>query len=210
CHPPSTHQNFTQPCKDPLRLQGCLPVWGSAPPLYHHRLRTTPVSSIDVNTYPTLHKTLQESFLLLELSRQTTTSSRVEPCEILGEERSKMPTPLDRALNSKNLFLGFTALVTAATAWSIWGQDMFPKEPDPTGEPETWTDTEMRSHERRASRESQGKYEGTESLESSAFLIELRRMRVITSHERKNIPLDQIMDEIPYYEHRMQLNDFDQ
>ncbi|EME80430.1 uncharacterized protein MYCFIDRAFT_31427 [Pseudocercospora fijiensis CIRAD86] len=55
-----------------------------------------------------------------------------------------MPTPLDRALNSKNLFLGFTALVTAATAWSIWGQNMFPKEPDPTGEPETWTDTEMR------------------------------------------------------------------
>ncbi|CAK4034479.1 Hypothetical predicted protein [Lecanosticta acicola] len=55
-----------------------------------------------------------------------------------------MPTPLDRALNSKNLFLGFTALVTAATAWSIWGGDMFPKPEDPKGEPENWTEEEMK------------------------------------------------------------------
>ncbi|EME39412.1 hypothetical protein DOTSEDRAFT_66408 [Dothistroma septosporum NZE10] len=55
-----------------------------------------------------------------------------------------MPTPLDRALNSKNLFLGFTGLIAAATAWSIWGGDMFPKEEDPTGEPENWTETEMK------------------------------------------------------------------
>ncbi|PYH36391.1 uncharacterized protein BO87DRAFT_374737 [Aspergillus neoniger CBS 115656] len=44
-----------------------------------------------------------------------------------------MPTPLDRALNSKNLFLGFAGMVTAAAAWAIWGGDMFPAEADPTG-----------------------------------------------------------------------------
>lgn len=27
----------------------------------------------------------------------------------------------------------FAGVVTAAAAWSIWGQDMFPKEADPTG-----------------------------------------------------------------------------
>jgi len=55
-----------------------------------------------------------------------------------------MPTPLDKALNSKNTFLAFTGIVTAVAAWSIWGQDMFPKESDPTGDPETWTQEEMR------------------------------------------------------------------
>ncbi|KAH7336526.1 hypothetical protein BKA65DRAFT_506616 [Rhexocercosporidium sp. MPI-PUGE-AT-0058] len=55
-----------------------------------------------------------------------------------------MPTPLDRALNSKNTFLAFSGIVTAVAAWSIWGQDMFPKESDPTGDPETWTYEEMR------------------------------------------------------------------
>ncbi|PYH47413.1 Ish1 domain-containing protein [Aspergillus saccharolyticus JOP 1030-1] len=55
-----------------------------------------------------------------------------------------MPTPLDRALNSKNLFLGFTGMVTAAAVWAIWGSDMFPAEPDPTGDPETWSHDEMR------------------------------------------------------------------
>ncbi|KAE8452421.1 hypothetical protein EG329_000323 [Mollisiaceae sp. DMI_Dod_QoI] len=55
-----------------------------------------------------------------------------------------MPTPLDRALNSKNTFLAFTGIVTAVAAWSIWGQDMFPKEGDPTGDPETWTREELR------------------------------------------------------------------
>ncbi|KAL3262669.1 CobW/HypB/UreG, nucleotide-binding domain family protein [Aspergillus niger] len=44
-----------------------------------------------------------------------------------------MPTPLDRALNSKNLFLGFAGMVTAAAAWAIWGSDVFPAEADPTG-----------------------------------------------------------------------------
>ncbi|KAF2169048.1 hypothetical protein M409DRAFT_21057 [Zasmidium cellare ATCC 36951] len=55
-----------------------------------------------------------------------------------------MPTPLDRALNSKNLFFGFAGLISAATIWSIWGQDMFPKEEDPKGEPETWTEEQMK------------------------------------------------------------------
>ncbi|TVY28541.1 hypothetical protein LHYA1_G001975 [Lachnellula hyalina] len=54
-----------------------------------------------------------------------------------------MPTPLDKALNSKNAFLvaanvlyekkAFTGVVTAAAVWSIWGTEMFPKESDPTG-----------------------------------------------------------------------------
>ncbi|KAJ5175284.1 uncharacterized protein N7482_001161 [Penicillium canariense] len=55
-----------------------------------------------------------------------------------------MPTPLDRALNSKNLFLGFAGMVTAVAAWSIWGTDVFPAEADPTGSPESWTADEMR------------------------------------------------------------------
>ncbi|KAL3428303.1 hypothetical protein PVAG01_01812 [Phlyctema vagabunda] len=49
-----------------------------------------------------------------------------------------MPTPLDRALHSKNSFLAFGGLVTAAAVWSIWGQDMFPKETDPTGGMRIW------------------------------------------------------------------------
>ncbi|ATZ50237.1 hypothetical protein BCIN_05g06060 [Botrytis cinerea B05.10] len=55
-----------------------------------------------------------------------------------------MPTPLDRALSSKNAVLAFTGIVTAAAAWSIWGTDMFPKEEDPTGDPETWSREELR------------------------------------------------------------------
>lgn len=91
-----------------------------------------------------------------------------------------MPTQLDRALNSKvslqlhsfvvtcpelyfhqNLFFGFAGLVSAAAVWSIFGSDIFPQQPDPTGgehelsvpsrpyakhdvEPEGWTDDEMR------------------------------------------------------------------
>ncbi|KAL3465558.1 hypothetical protein BJX64DRAFT_285489 [Aspergillus heterothallicus] len=55
-----------------------------------------------------------------------------------------MPTPLDRALNSKNLFLGFAGMVTAAAAWAIWGNEMFPAESDPQGDPGSWTLDEMR------------------------------------------------------------------
>ncbi|WPH03679.1 Hypothetical protein R9X50_00656200 [Acrodontium crateriforme] len=55
-----------------------------------------------------------------------------------------MPTPIDRAMNSKNMFIGFAGIVTAAAAWSIWGGDIFPKQPDPKGNPEDWTLDEMR------------------------------------------------------------------
>ncbi|RDW93851.1 Ish1 domain-containing protein [Aspergillus mulundensis] len=57
-----------------------------------------------------------------------------------------MPTSLDRAMNSKNLFLGFVGMVTAAAVWSIWGNEMFPAEDDPKGGkyPSTWTLEEMR------------------------------------------------------------------
>ncbi|KAI4763393.1 hypothetical protein E4T52_04567 [Aureobasidium sp. EXF-3400] len=73
-----------------------------------------------------------------------------------------MPTQLDRALNSKvritsthmipnklltrftqNLFFGFAGLVAASAAWSIFGSDIFPQQPDPTGEPENWTHEEL-------------------------------------------------------------------
>ncbi|KAK2072521.1 hypothetical protein P8C59_006869 [Phyllachora maydis] len=55
-----------------------------------------------------------------------------------------MPTPLERALNSKNAFLAFAGLVTGAALWSIWQGDIFPSEPDPTGDSEQWTREEMR------------------------------------------------------------------
>ncbi|KIW01629.1 hypothetical protein, variant [Verruconis gallopava] len=56
-----------------------------------------------------------------------------------------MPTPLDRALQSKSAFFGFAGIITAVAAWSIWGtESMFPKEPDPKGDPETWSLEELR------------------------------------------------------------------
>ncbi|ROV92707.1 hypothetical protein VSDG_06601 [Cytospora chrysosperma] len=53
-------------------------------------------------------------------------------------------TPLDNAMKSKNMFLAFGGLITAVGVWTIWGGNMFPSEPDPTGDPETWTREEMR------------------------------------------------------------------
>ncbi|TQS32465.1 hypothetical protein Golomagni_07215 [Golovinomyces magnicellulatus] len=69
-----------------------------------------------------------------------------------------MPTILDGALKSKAFtvvyviyriiglteVLAFGGVVTAAAAWSIFGGDMFPAEPHPKGEPETWTIEEMK------------------------------------------------------------------
>lgn len=56
-----------------------------------------------------------------------------------------MPTPLDRATQSRGPFFAFAAIVTAVAAWSIWGpSDIFPAEPDPTGDPENWSSTELR------------------------------------------------------------------
>jgi len=42
------------------------------------------------------------------------------------------------------MFLGFAGLVTAVAAWGIWGGDMFPQAPDPRGEPENWTEEDMK------------------------------------------------------------------
>ncbi|KAJ9630521.1 hypothetical protein H2203_001044 [Taxawa tesnikishii (nom. ined.)] len=55
-----------------------------------------------------------------------------------------MPTQLDRALQSKNFFFGFAGIITAVAAWGIWGSDVFPQQPDPKGDPEEWTEDEMR------------------------------------------------------------------
>lgn len=55
-----------------------------------------------------------------------------------------MPTPIDRAMQSRNLFLGFAGLVVLASVSGIFGGDMFPAQKDPTGDPETWTDDELR------------------------------------------------------------------
>ncbi|KAK5993855.1 hypothetical protein PT974_07292 [Cladobotryum mycophilum] len=55
-----------------------------------------------------------------------------------------MPTQLDNAMKSKNMVIAFGGAVVAAAVWSIWGGDMFPAEPDPTGSPDTWTREEMR------------------------------------------------------------------
>ncbi|KAK2062911.1 hypothetical protein LY76DRAFT_588996 [Colletotrichum caudatum] len=38
----------------------------------------------------------------------------------------------------------FGGLVTAAAVWAIYGGDMFPAAPDPTGNPENWTREELR------------------------------------------------------------------
>ena len=40
--------------------------------------------------------------------------------------------------------MGFAAVVTGVAAWSIWGGDMFPAQADPTGEPEDWSEEDMR------------------------------------------------------------------
>lgn len=43
-----------------------------------------------------------------------------------------------------NPFEAFGGVVVAAAAWTIWGTELFPRQPDPTGDPETWTRAEMR------------------------------------------------------------------
>ncbi|EJP63193.1 uncharacterized protein BBA_07793 [Beauveria bassiana ARSEF 2860] len=54
-----------------------------------------------------------------------------------------MPTLLDNTLKSKNMVLAFGGVVAAATAWMLAG-DLFPADPEPKGDPETWTREEMR------------------------------------------------------------------
>lgn len=47
-------------------------------------------------------------------------------------------------MQSRNLFLGFAGLVALASLSSIFGGEMFPAQKDPTGNPESWTDEELR------------------------------------------------------------------
>jgi len=35
--------------------------------------------------------------------------------------------------NIKQINTGFAGIITAVSAWSIWGSDMFPAGPDPKG-----------------------------------------------------------------------------
>ena len=49
-----------------------------------------------------------------------------------------------QADQNQNMFLGFAGVVTAVAAWSIWGGDMFPAQPDPTGDPEKWSEEDMK------------------------------------------------------------------
>lgn len=44
----------------------------------------------------------------------------------------------------QNLILAFAGVVTAVTAYSIWNGDLFPKLTEPTGDPEKWSDADMR------------------------------------------------------------------
>ncbi|KAH6987934.1 hypothetical protein BGZ61DRAFT_585644 [Ilyonectria robusta] len=55
-----------------------------------------------------------------------------------------MPTALDNMMKSKNMVWAFGLVVAAATAKVIWGDEIFPPEKDPKGDPKTWTREEMR------------------------------------------------------------------
>ena len=46
--------------------------------------------------------------------------------------------------DSNQFTIAFTGLVTGVALWSIYGGDIFPKEADPTGDPDTWSKEEMR------------------------------------------------------------------
>ncbi|KAH7250222.1 uncharacterized protein BKA55DRAFT_690455 [Fusarium redolens] len=56
-----------------------------------------------------------------------------------------MSTRLDNFMKSKNVVLFFGGVVSMAAAYTIWGNDgqgVFPPQPDPTGDPKTWTKEE--------------------------------------------------------------------
>lgn len=54
----------------------------------------------------------QSSSLIAKKSHQVTFLTPTPPS-------ATMSTPIDKALNSKNLFISFAALITAATAWYV-------------------------------------------------------------------------------------------
>ncbi|KAK8186145.1 hypothetical protein BC567DRAFT_215167 [Phyllosticta citribraziliensis] len=71
-------------------------------------------------------------------------SSNTTTCNKPEKEKT-MSTPLDRLTHSRGAFLTFAGIITATTAWMIWGNgDMFPREPDPTGDPEDWTTSALK------------------------------------------------------------------
>lgn len=89
-------------------------------------LATYSVVSLHFYTMPTeLDRALKSKVLLISLINSKTNNTRTS---------SWVPIPPASKydLNDLNV-LGFAGLVTAAAAWTIWGGDMFPAEPDPTG-----------------------------------------------------------------------------
>lgn len=64
-----------------------------------------------------------------------------------------MPTPVDRALQSRNLFFGFAGLVALASVWNMFSGETFPADGrDPDGDPEIWSEAELRQWLRKVSR----------------------------------------------------------
>ena len=46
---------------------------------------------------------------------------------------------------SQNLILAFAGIVTGVTLWSIWNGDIFPSATDPKGDPQDWTEEQMKA-----------------------------------------------------------------
>jgi len=61
--------------------------------------------------------------------------------------------------------IGFAGLVTVASLWNWWGGDLFPAEGDPKGDPEYWTETELRRWLKLQNLEPDTKMTRTELLE---------------------------------------------
>ncbi|ENH68829.1 hypothetical protein FOC1_g10014619 [Fusarium oxysporum f. sp. cubense race 1] len=53
-----------------------------------------------------------------------------------------MSTRLDNFMKSKNVVLCVVSMAAAYTIWGNDGQGVFPPQPDPTGDPKTWTKEE--------------------------------------------------------------------
>lgn len=76
-----------------------------------HRKRSLPEPEIStpISIDPVFQ---QSSSLIAKKSHQVTLLTPTPPS-------ATMSTPIDKALNSKNLFISFAALITAATAWYV-------------------------------------------------------------------------------------------
>lgn len=100
---------------------------------------------VDLLLLPKAQTPLTNTPLLLLGYRHHAYSNRSSN-ELAGMSRYTLPFLPSRhqLINSQNLFFGFAGLVTAAAAWSIWGQDMFPQREDPKGDPQTWSEEDLR------------------------------------------------------------------